>query len=254
MKNNVYLSAAVVTYNDGEKAEKICNQLLELTKGYRLKLYVFDNSPNDSVSRLLSNKDGIVLIKNTKNIGFGAAHNKAVEMGLGKYHFVINPDIEIENDILSSVVDFMEQNPDISMLMPKILNPDRSEQKLPKERPTFKRLFLGRLASYSKAFEKIRADYIWAHKELTKVTDINFCSGCFFCIRGEIFKELGGFDERYFMYLEDADLALSVKKKGRVVIAPQFSVIHQWNRTSNKSLKYLIIHIISSIKFLLKWR
>ena len=68
------------------------------------------------------------------------------------------------------------------------------------------------------------------------------------------FKELGGFDERYFMYLEDADLALKSKSKGKVMMLPQFEVTHAWERESSKSFKYLFIHIISSFKFLLKWR
>ena len=56
------------------------------------------------------------------------------------------------------------------------------------------------------------------------------------------------------MYLEDADLTLKAKSKGKVVMLPQLEVIHAWERESSKSLKYLLIHIISAFKFLLKWR
>ena len=69
-----------------------------------------------------------------------------------------------------------------------------------------------------------------------------------------MFKSLGGFDQRFFMYLEDADLTLRAKKFGRVVINPQISVTHIWERESAKSVKYLFIHILSSLKFLWKWR
>lgn len=254
MKENIFISAAIVTYNDCKKAETICLQLLKNTVKYPLKLYVIDNASTDSTAEIISGIDGVTLIKNDKNIGFGAAHNMAIKLGLGKYHFVINPDIEINGDILSQMADFMEANTQIVMAMPDILNPDKTKQKLPKEIPTFSRLFLGRLSNFGGVFEKIRKQYVWADRDISDVTDIKFCSGCFFCIRGDIFTILGGFDERYFMYLEDADLTLKALQKGRVVIAPQFSVIHMWERQSAKSIKYLLIHIVSSFKFLHKWR
>lgn len=248
------ISSAIVTYNNGMAVSDTCRSILENTKRYEPFLHIIDNASSDDTLQHLSSLEGLRLIRNGKNIGFGAAHNKMLNADMGKYHFVINPDITVSSDVISDIADFMEQHEDIAMLMPKILNSDGTEQHLPKERPTFKRLFLGRLAKFSKRFAKIRSEYTWADKPVTEVTDIDFCSGCFFCIRSEVFKALGGFDERYFMYLEDADLALAAKKFGRVVIAPQFSVTHTWERESAKSLKYLLIHIISSFKFLIKQR
>lgn len=254
MNCNDFISACVVTYNNGDKAENICRQLLEYTKKYPLKLYVVDNASSDDTVKRIKAICGVTLIRNSTNEGFGAAHNAVIEQGIGKYHFVINPDIVIKGDILSEMTDFFEQNCDIAMLMPRILNPDNSEQVLPKKKPTFKRLYLGRLEGLGTYFKKIRDEYTLAYTPLDTVTDIDFCSGCFFGIRGEAFTRLRGFDERYFMYLEDADLTLRVKEHGRVVIAPQFSVVHLWERDSAKKLKYLFIHINSSFKFLKKWR
>lgn len=180
-----------------------------------------------------------------KNKGFGAAHNVAIEKGIGKYHFIINPDIAINGDILSDMADFMEQNNDIALLMPQILNSDGTVQYLPKKVPTFKRVFLGR---FSKG---VRDEFVMKNELTGAVQEIDFCSGCFMCIRGEVFKNLGGFDKRYFMYMEDADLTLRAKEYGKTAIAPQFSVKHLWRRESSKSLKYLLIHTSSAFKFLL---
>lgn len=244
MEKLLDISAAIVTYNDQERVKKACASIIENTKKYPLNLTVVDNASADG--SIKSAQDcGAKVISLDKNIGFGAAHNKLLQTKMGKYHFVINPDIFIDSDVLSSLVDFMEENTDVVMVMPKILNPDGTEQKLPKEKPTFKRLFLGRLS------RKIRNEYIWADKQIDSVVDVDFCTGCFFCIRSEVFKKLGGFDERYFMYLEDVDLTLRAKKLGRVVMQPGVSVIHEWERQSAKSLRYLLIHICSCIKFLL---
>ena len=222
------------------------------TVRYPLKIYVFDNSSSDGTVLKIRRSGLAKVIPLEKNKGFGAGHNEILNYDIGKYHFVVNPDITVEDDVISDMVDFMEQNPDIVMCMPKILNKDGSEQKLPKEIPTAKRLFLGRLAPLGGPFMKIRSEYIWENRDITEPADINFCSGCFFCIRSEVFKKLNGFDERFFMYLEDADITLRAKKFGRVVIAPQFSVVHEWKRESTKSLKYLLIHTSSALKFLRK--
>ncbi|MGN1320531.1 MAG: glycosyltransferase family 2 protein [Acutalibacteraceae bacterium] len=248
MSADITVSASVVTYNDINRAPATCRSVVEHTKKYPLKLYVIDNASADGTADLIEKSIHSTVIRQGSNLGFGAAHNTVLKEPLGKYHFVVNPDITLNSDVIADMVDYFEKNPDVVMAMPKILNCDGSEQKLPKERPNFKRLFLGRLS------DKIRSEYVWADKVITEPCDINFCSGCFFCIRSDVFKELGGFDERFFMYLEDADLALRAKSKGKVMFLPQISVTHAWERESSKSLKYLIIHIISCFKFLFKWR
>lgn len=248
MSADILVSASVVTYNDVNRAPDTVNSVTLNTKKYPLKLYVIDNASTDGTADLIEKSGQAVVIRNVKNLGFGAAHNEVLTQELGKYHFVINPDITLNSDVISDMVDYFERNPDVVMAMPKILNTDGTEQKLPKERPTFKRLFFGRLS------DKIRSEYVWADKEIAEPCEINFCTGCFFCIRTDAFKKVLGFDQRYFMYLEDADLALKAKSKGKVMILPQFSVTHAWERESSKSLKYLFIHIVSCFKFLFKWR
>lgn len=248
MSAEILVSACIVTYNDISRAPDTVESVVSNTKKYPLKLYVVDNNSSDGTADLIEKSGQATIIRNGRNLGFGAAHNVVLSQPLGKYHFVINPDIILNQDVISQMVDYFEANPDVVMAMPKILNTDGTEQKLPKEKPTFKRLFFGRLSN------KIRSDYVWADKEITQPVEINFCTGCFFCIRTDVFKKLLGFDERYFMYLEDADLALKAKRKGKVVFLPQFSVTHAWERESSKSIKYLFIHIISCFKFLFKWR
>ncbi len=242
-----FLSAAIVTYNDLEKVKDAYFSIKENTKRYPLKLYIIDNGSTDGTLEFFSDFD-VTVIKNGKNLGFGAAHNKALGLPLGKYHFVINPDIKIESDVLSDMADFMDENPHICLAMPQILNFDGTIQYLPKQVPTAKNLFLGRLS------DKIRREYVWADKKLTEPCEIDFCSGCFMCVKSDVFKALGGFDERYFMYLEDADLTLRAKKIGKTVINPAVSVTHMWERESSKKIKYLLIHISSAIKFLAKRR
>lgn len=249
---NSFISAAIVTYNNCEQAISACRSVIKNTVRCELKLYVVDNASRDGTAEELIKIPEAILLKQDKNIGFGAAHNTLLEKTLGKYHFVINPDIRFSEDILSEMAEFMDKNPDIVMCRPKILNPDGTEQKLPCRKPTFKRLFMGRLAALGGTFKNIREEYTSITD--SGVCDLDFCTGCFFVIRSNVFKEINGFDKRFFMYLEDADITLRAKKYGRTVIAPQFSVIHDWNRDSAKKPKYFFIHLCSCFKFLYKWR
>lgn len=251
ISENKSITAAIVSYNSADLTKKACESLLENTKRRDLKLYVFDNGSSDSTEEALKDKN-LNFIEINKNIGFGAAHNKILNYEMSDYHFIINPDIEIKSDVLSDIADFMDENPDIVLLMPKILNFDGTVQFLPKRKPTARYLFLGRLGRIFKSCEKIRDEYTRKNDDLSTLSDIDFCSGCFMCIRSDVFKSLKGFDERFFMYLEDADLTLRAQSFGRTVIAPQFEVTHIWDRSSAKKLKYFLIHLSSAFKFLFK--
>ncbi len=248
------ITGAIVTYNSSQTTEKACKSVLENTQKYDISLYVFDNASTDDTAEKLGKISGVIFKKQNMNLGFGAAHNKILEEDIGDYHFVINPDIVVNDDVISRMADFMEENPDIAMCCPEIRNSDGSIQHIPKLRPTFKRLFFGRLSRFGGIFKKIRDEYTMSQNPPKGIMDIDFCTGCFFVIKGEVFKKLSGFDERYFMYMEDVDLTLSAKKFGRTVINTDFTVTHEWKRDSAKSLKYLFIHLKSSFAFLKKWR
>ncbi|MBR4762191.1 MAG: glycosyltransferase family 2 protein [Clostridia bacterium] len=248
MAENIRLSAAIVTYNCGDKAAAATASVLARCREYPLDFYIIDNNSSDDTLLRLKGYGELKVLKLSKNIGFGAAHNAVLDMLRSDYHFVVNPDITVNSDVFADMVRFMEANPDVVMATPKILSVDKTEQRLPKSRPTFKRLFLGRLS------KKVRDEYIWTSREITSPCPIDFCTGCFFCIRTSAFVSLGGFDDRYFMYLEDADLTIRAKSLGKVVFLPDVEVTHIWTRASAKSIKLFFIHLISCFKFLLKWR
>ncbi len=247
------ITASIVTYNNEGVAVSALKSVAENTKKYPVSFFVIDNNSSDRTVAEIEETHLAKIIKYNKNTGFGAAHNAVLQEKTGKYHAVINPDITVDRDVLSALADILEENDDICMVMPKILNPDGSEQHLPKRTPTIKYLFGGRLARLGGPFRRIRNEFTMSNVELKDITDIDFCSGCFFMIRSSVFKEIGGFDEKYFMYLEDADLTRMAKEHGRTVFCPTVSVTHCWERASAKNIKLLMIHISSFLKYLKKW-
>ena len=70
----------------------------------------------------------------------------------------------------------------------------------------------------------------------------------------EVFRRVGGFDRRYFMYFEDADLTRTISKTCRTVFCPQITVIHLWERAGAKKLKYFLIQVQSMFRYFRKWR
>ncbi len=251
MQHSSKLSICIVTYNSENKVGKTVSTIKEFTKGIDYKLFVFDNGSTDITKIAVLNADPEVnFIENNTNLGFGKANNLVLPHINSKYHAIVNPDIRIENDVLSALCDYMDKHPDVVMVTPKVLFPDKSEQHLPKLRPRF--IYL--LARRTPFFKKKAIEYTMEDKILAEPTEIDQCSGCFAVIRSDVFKKLNGFDERFFMYMEDADLTLRAKKYGKVMFLPQFHVIHEWERSSSKSLKYFMIHISSMFKFLWKHR
>ena len=95
--------------------------------------------------------------------------------------------------------------------------------------------------------------YTMRNEVINGPIDIEFCTGCFFCIRTEIFKKLNGFDDRFFMYFEDADITRRARKLGSVVFYPDIKVTHVWARASAKTLKFFLIQLCSMFKYFLKW-
>lgn len=246
------VSLAIVTYNNA----KIIAETLKSVKEYcgEADLYVIDNNSTDETVKIIkSDFPEIKLIKLPINVGFGAAHNQVLPLLNSKYHAVINPDIRFINPALSELYGFLEENPDIALAVPKFLNEDLTEQFTPKLQPNIKYMLSGRLSGFA-YFEKMRDKYTMKDRVVKEPVDVGFCSGCLMFMRTEIFKVVGGFDERYFLYSEDADLTRTVQKYGRTVYNPNISAVHLWERGYTKSRKLFFIQIKSMLKYLWKWR
>lgn len=248
-------SLCIVTYNNRDNILKAIGSVLEHTKGTKLDIYVCDNNSSDGTPDMVEKEfPAVKVIRNEKNAGFGAGHNTIINMLDSDFHFIVNPDIMLTDDTVTQMCGFMSDNPDIAMAVPKFLYEDGREQFTPKLTPTVKYMLGGRLERFGGVFRKWRREYTFADRNVTEVTDVGFCSGCFVVIRTDVFRKVGGFDERYFLYSEDADLTRTAKKYGRTVYAPQFSVIHLWERAYMKSPKYFLIQLSSMVKYFRKWR
>ncbi len=247
------VSGCIVTYNNMDTIDSAVSSLLEHTK-LPFRLYAVDNGSADSTpEHLRSNYPDVEVIETGANLGFGAGHNALLCRLDSDYHVIINPDIFVRDDVIGAMVKYMDENPDIGLLSPQIRFPDGTAQVLGKRNPTLVYLFSSRLRNFSFCQKKLR-EYAMLDCDLSAPADIENASGCFMLIRTSLFKEIGGFDSRYFMYFEDCDLTREVRRRGkRAVYFPLATVYHEWHRDSKKSKKLRMIHINSMIRYFNKW-
>jgi GT2 family glycosyltransferase len=251
--NNIITASIVLFQTDVLEIKKYITTLL-ITDKIR-KLYLIDNSAVDN-SSFFSKIDGrIEYVSNKINVGFGKGHNIALKRSLAegaKYHFVINPDIYFKDDVIGPLIDYMELDKEVGMLMPQILNEDGTIQYLPKLLPSPFDVVLRKLQwphFYYKEF--VRRYEMRGFDDIIYSTPV--ISGCFGLLRMESVKEIGLYDERFFMYFEDWDLSRRMVKKYKTVYYPKVSVYHGYESGASKKMSLFFVFLKSFFLYFTKW-
>ena len=219
------LSACIVVYNGAGEAIRAAQTVLDCTRRYPLTLYLVDNaSPDGSGGQLTAAaKDGtlrtapgqtVQVLCRLENGGFGTGHNTVLSLLHSRVHFILNPDIQLTADTLSDLADWMAAHPGVVMTRPGLTFPDGKPQQLPLRRCNVRAMVYRQLPCL-RFWAKYNDRYLMADKDLTKPTEIEFCTGSFSAVDTAAFKAVGGFDEGYFMYVEDADLTQKMRTRGK---------------------------------------
>lgn len=255
--HNEYLSLCIVTFNNADKIEKVVNNLTKVLNGnIDYRLYIVDNGSTDNTINLIREEQKrnncISLIEKNSNLGFGSGHNSIIRSMNSTFHIVINPDVYINSFVeLKKMISYMEDNKNVGLLSPLILNEDGTIQRLYKYNPTVLDLLIRFI---SPNFLKHRQEnFVRMNSGYNKIGHIDYASGSFMMFRTSVFKKIGGFDERFFMYLEDADITRRVNGVSNAVFFPDSFVTHEWQRESHKKLKYTGYTISSIMKYFNKW-
>lgn len=254
---NISITSCIVLYNnDIEVLEQSINSFLNTKLNVRLIL--IDNSPKDDL-RTLQTDNRIEYIHNPSNPGFGAAHNIAIKKSLelnSTYHLVLNPDVYFKKGTLEMICDFMNNNLNVGQLMPKVTYPNGEFQYLCKTNPTLFDLFArGFMPNFIKnIFQKRMDRYEYKdHNYEDIIYDIPYLSGCFMFLRTETLKKVGFFDDKIFMYLEDADLTRRFLEVSRTVYFPKAHIFHHFAKLTHKKFKFKWITVQSAFIYINKW-
>ena len=229
------------------------------------KIYLLDNTePEQRKAETAQQKETLAAQFGTtklrymameENLGYGRAHNIALrESAYYKtdFHLVMNSDIRVKAEDIDAMHDWMLEHPQVGQLMPKVLNPDGSQQYLAKRLPApidvFGRRFLpaALMARRSKRYEM-------RDQDLTKPVNAPYLSGCFMFLRTKAAVEAGLFDERYFMYPEDIDLTRTIHRNYLTLYHPAWAIVHDHARASYKNKHMLRIHIRNMCRYFNKY-
>jgi GT2 family glycosyltransferase len=249
------MTASVVAYKT-DKTELTRVLQCMLTQRYALTIYLVDNSPTDELQSVVGDCIDIVYIHNPTNPGFGASHNIAIQEAIqigSLFHFIVNPDIYFKGDVIAIMVQKMQLDASIGMLMPRILNPDGSVQFLPKLLPAPWHIIWRKLKWPRKAFQHFMNQY-----ELRMVSEFNtmnvpILSGCFTLLNLDAIRDIGLYDDTFFMYFEDWDLSRRVHQKYQTLYFPDVSVFHEYHSGANHNMKLFIIFLRSAYHYFTKW-
>lgn len=254
---SVTLSICIVAYNNYDDIKNAIYTIEKYTKISK-RIYIIDNgslvSPRENINTFkeyINKFNDIEYIDCKKNIGFGAGHNKVLSIIDSKYHAIVNPDILLKDDAFSSIIEYMDKNGDIGMVIPKITDEDGKIQLVYRKELTVFDMFIRMFCK--NFFLKRQSNHTLQYENYNAPFHVPFGQGSFLVIRSELFKSLKGFDDGYFMYLEDADLCKRVNQKSKLMYFPDASVIHKWEKGSHKNKTLFKYHISSMIYYFKKW-
>lgn len=214
------------------------------------KVVLVDNDNSEWASSFDHSK--VIYLKSAGNFGFGYGHNLAINKyaEFCDFFLICNPDIVFEEAQLNQLVEFASKREE-GLFLPKIIYPNGINQYGARLLPTPLNLFARRFSPL--LAEKLDQTYLLKNLNITKPSFSPNLSGCFMLFKSKCLLSLGGFDERFFMYLEDIDLSRRCAEKYGTLYYPLVTVIHNHEQASYKNTKLLRAHLKSALQYFNKW-
>jgi GT2 family glycosyltransferase len=254
---NDRITISIVTHNSRHIFDVLDNLKKELGLNSEYEIHIFDNASEQTyIDRLKSYGSFISLHLSHENSGFGYGHNQVLKHVDTHYGVIFNPDVLISKAVLDEMVQRLKADELLAAVCPKVLNTDGTTQHLVRQKLDVFDYML-RFVPFQfvkKIFDKRLSYYECRDLPEDKTSYIKMGSGCLMVIDVDKFKQIGGFDERFFMYFEDNDLCLSFGKAGyRILYTPFETVVHLYEKGAHKHKKLFKIFLQSMIKFFNKW-
>ena len=204
------LSIIIVSYNTKDFLEKCLGSIFHQSDNKDLEVIVVDNGSKDDSCETIKNRFlQVKLIENKENLGFGRANNQGAKIARSDYLFFLNPDTLIKDNIFPKIIEVFKNDSQTGVVSPLLI------------------LDNGEIQPWAYGQEENLSQLIKRKikKDLSKTID--WVSGAALVIRADIFRKIGGFDEKFFAYFEDRDLFLGVRKIGyKIMVLPEVKVIH----------------------------
>ena len=230
MKNSV--SLLIVSYNVRQYIAHAIDAIIKSDLD-DFEIIIIDNNSFDNTASYLKERYShlrqIKIVQNQKNIGFGKAINQAASLAKGQYYLILNPDTIIQEETISTLKEYLDSNPEVGTVGPKILNADGTLQLACKRSFPTLGVALPKLLGFSRIFPKSKwaGKYNLTYLDEDEISSVDAISGSCMFIRSFLFHELKGFDERFFMFGEDLDLCSRIWKNNyEIHYVPTTQIVH----------------------------
>lgn len=254
---SVDLFISIVVYKP--KLDQLKETLTSLTNtNLKIKICVFDNSPEPLLPENYFCKHPVIYKFNNRNVGFGKAHNLSISefANDARYVLILNPDVYFDPLLLPQLMLRMELDSSIGLSIPKICHPQGHMQIINRRLPRPWDYLISFLST------KFKTDVFHSQQYLSyQMSDIQTdkpfisptTSGCFMLMRSHAFRDVRGFDERFFLYVEDTDLSRRISAKYKTVVFSDLKAYHYWSRGAYRSLKLFVLFVSSLVRYFNKW-
>ena len=251
---SVDISVIIVNYNVKEFLEQAIRSVYRSAGALEIELFVVDNNSVDgSVEMVHARFPEVHLIANEENTGFSTANNQAIQLAKGRHLFILNPDTIVQEDTLTTLVEFLDAHPKAGAVGCKILNPDgtfapESRRSFPTPAVAFYRMTgLSRLFPKSRTFGRYNLSYL----SPDEAAEVDALSGSCMVVRAKAVEQAGMFDEDFFMYGEDLDWCYRIQQAGWTIhYTPDTQIIHYKGESTKKGeLRYVLLFYGAMLRF-----
>lgn len=233
--NKMDLSIIIVSFNTKKLLISCLKSIFKYTKSLNFEVVVVDNDSEDD-SAAAAKDLGARVIENKKNLGFAAANNQGFNISNGKYVLFLNSDTEINDNVLGEMVTWINLNTKAGVATCALKNKDGSLQATGGYFPTLIRVFswmtiqdLPFVDSFIKPFHPYHSKSLFFRGDNFYKTkkELDWVTGAFLLTRRDVLEGVEGWDEKFFMYVEEVDLCFRIKKLGyRIWYLPKWNIIH----------------------------
>ena len=219
------LSIVIVTRNTSALTCAAVRSVFESRDELTKQIAVVDNgSTDDTPARLPREFPGVNYVRSETNLGFARANNRGAKDSTAEFILLLNSDARLKTDSLATAVAWLRAHPECGIVGAQLLNPDGSRQNSIANFPTLATELLNK-SLLRRLFPR---RFPGKEQHYDSPVEVETVIGAFMLIRGDLWRALGGFDERYFFFFEETDFCLQVRRRGaKIFHLPQIEVWHE---------------------------
>ncbi len=232
----VDLSIVIVSWNVRDLLRRCLHSILDIRHSMRVEVVIVDNASTDGSSDMVQAEfPSVHIITNNENRGFPAANNQGLAVAQGRYVLLLNPDTEVIEDGLATMVAFADAHLDVGMVGPQLLYPDGSVQSSRRRFPTLATAAFESTWLEPYAPRRLLERYYFLDQPDDAVQDVDWVMGAAMMARREAIEQVGLMDEGFFMYSEELDWCRRFREAGwRVIYLPTARIVHYEGKSSEQ--------------------